>query len=86
MIKYDDDSLIPMSDFLREARAAHWVGDTSYFRLHRLVLDGLVAAERVSPCRWAIRRSKMPEVASAIGMKLCADAAPRAAAAEHTTA
>jgi len=76
MIRYDDDLLIPMSEFLREARAAHWVGDTSYFRLHRLVLGGLVDAVRISPCRWAIRRSKMPEVATAIGMTLRADAVP----------
>ena len=86
MIKHDEDSLIPMSDFLREARARGWVGDTSYFRLHRLVLEGLVAAERISPHRWAIRRSKMPEVATAIGMTLRVDGAARTVSGEHVNA
>lgn len=69
----DNDPLIPLSDFLREAKAARFVGDTSYFRLHRLVLGGLVDAERVTPFRWAIRRSKMPEVAAAIGLTLATE-------------
>ncbi len=82
-----DEDRVPLLRVKSEvAELGFVVQSLNYDRLYKGALNGLFPAEQVVSNRWSVRRSDLPQVATAFGLAPSSSAQASRAVVEHVTA
>ena len=83
-------AISPITSLKKTNRANHChissCSPANYDRLYKGALNGLFPAEQVVSNRWSVRRSDLPQVATAFGLAPSSSAQASRAVVEHVTA